>query len=65
VCGLPGGQRAYARTTDPEVLAAPTGEDLVGRSVELRAGPDGTNTFCALRGAGRPRPERSSPDRLP
>ncbi len=45
VSELPDGRRAYARTTDHEVLASQADDAWVGRSVQLRAGPHGTNTF--------------------
>ena len=45
VSQLPDGRRAYARTTDPEVLASQADDAWIGRTVELRAGPNGTNTF--------------------
>lgn len=35
VCDLPGGQRAYARSTDPDTLSRMEREEWVGRPVEL------------------------------
>ena len=43
VCELPDGSRAYARTTEPEALAALDGLDWRERSVVLRPGPHGSN----------------------
>lgn len=45
VAQLPDGRRAYARTTDPDVLATQADDLWIGRTVELREGPNGTNTF--------------------
>ena len=47
VSQLPDGRRAYARTTDPDVLAGQADDAFIGRTVELREGPNGTNTFSS------------------
>jgi acetyl-CoA C-acetyltransferase len=43
VCDLPGGERCYARTDEPALLAALETEEWVGRSVELASGGKGVN----------------------
>ncbi len=43
ICELPDGSRAYARTTEPEALAALDELDWRERSVVLRPGPHGSN----------------------
>ena len=45
VTQLPDGRRAYARTTDAEVLASQADDAWIGRTVELCEGQNGTNTF--------------------
>ncbi len=43
VCELPGGQRAYARSTDSGVLEEMSDGRWIGRTVELKAGPGNIN----------------------
>ena len=50
VVDLPDGRRAYARTTDPDLLAALEAEEWVGRHVELRPGPAETNELWRVSG---------------
>jgi acetyl-CoA C-acetyltransferase len=43
VCDLPGGERAYARFDDPDVMEEAESSELVGTTVDLVAGDDGVN----------------------
>lgn len=43
VCDLPEGDRCYARSDDPGLLAALEAEEWVGRPVELVAGEGDVN----------------------
>ena len=43
VCELPGGDRCYARTSEPDTLAALGADAWVGANAELRSRPDRTN----------------------
>lgn len=45
ICDLPDGQRAYARSDNPDVLHALAGDRWIERTVELRAGTAGTNAI--------------------
>ena len=46
VCDLPGGERCYARTDDPALLAALQSEEWVGRPVDLIDGGSSVNRIA-------------------
>jgi acetyl-CoA C-acetyltransferase len=47
VCDLPSGERCYARSDDPALLAALESEEWVGRDVELASQDAGVNRIQA------------------
>ncbi len=64
ICDVADGARAYARSTDPELLAAAESEELVGRRVHVKStaadlptGP-GHRNLATLGRAGRPPTDR-------